>query len=53
MPKPKPRKPAGKLFTPTAPPQVGDKVIPNDSRLVGSNYVNVTDEQYGKLKRGT
>jgi hypothetical protein len=34
MPKPKPRKPAGKLFTPTAPPQVGDKVIPNDSPLV-------------------
>jgi hypothetical protein len=34
MPKPKPRKAAGKLFTPTAPPQVGDKVIPNDSPLV-------------------
>jgi hypothetical protein len=34
MPKPKPRKPAGKLFTPSAPPQVGDKVIPNDSPLV-------------------
>jgi hypothetical protein len=35
MPKPKPaRKPAGKLFTPPAPPQIGDKVIPNDSPLV-------------------
>jgi hypothetical protein len=34
MPKPKPSKPAGKLFTPNAPPQVGDKVIPNDSPLV-------------------
>ena len=35
MPKPKPtRKPAGKLFTPTAPPQVGDKVIPQGSELV-------------------
>jgi hypothetical protein len=32
--KAKPSKPAGKLFTPTAPPQVGDKVIPNDSPLV-------------------
>jgi hypothetical protein len=35
MPKPKPvRKPAGKLFTPTAPPQIGDKVIPQGSELV-------------------
>ena len=34
MPKPKPRKSAGKLFTPTAPPQVGDKVIPQGSELV-------------------
>ena len=35
MPKSKPaRKPAGKLFTPTAPPQVGDKVIPQGSELV-------------------
>jgi hypothetical protein len=32
--KAKPSKPAGKLFTPTAPPQIGDKVIPNDSQLV-------------------
>jgi hypothetical protein len=35
MLKPKPaRKPAGKLFTPTTPPQVGDKVIPQGSELV-------------------
>jgi hypothetical protein len=35
MPKPKPaRKPAGKLFTATAPPQIGDKVIPQGSELV-------------------
>jgi hypothetical protein len=34
MPKPKPRKPAGKLFTPPAEPRIGDKVIPNDSPLV-------------------
>ncbi len=34
MPKPKPRKPAGKLFTPSAPPQIGDKVIPEGSELV-------------------
>lgn len=32
MPKPA-RKPAGKLFTPTAPPQVGDKVIPQGSEV--------------------
>jgi hypothetical protein len=34
MPKPKPRKPVGKLFTPNAPPQIGDKVIPQGSELV-------------------
>jgi hypothetical protein len=34
MPKLKPRKSAGKLFTPIAPPQVGDKVIPQGSELV-------------------
>ena len=35
MPKPKPtRRPAGKLFTPTAPTKVGDKVIPQGSELV-------------------
>jgi hypothetical protein len=33
MPKPTPRKPVGKLFTPRDPPQVGDKVIPQGSEV--------------------
>jgi hypothetical protein len=34
MSKPKLGKQARKLFTPNAPPQVGDKVIPQESELV-------------------